>query len=95
MDKKKVKVNIDGVEYTLSVSETEEYVQNIAKSVDDLIREIKKRHFTLDSQTAAVLTAVNFAGENAKLRKEIEEAKNELEALRRNNGQNFKYKNKH
>jgi len=58
-----IKVNIFGAEYTLVSDDDENYVLQIAKSVDEKMREIDKSS-TLKSPTkVAILSALNFAEE--------------------------------
>ncbi len=85
MEKRKVKLVIDGVEYNLVTSETDEYVQSVAVKVDKKIKKIKGTYPQLTNSMAAVLTAINIADDYMKLeisvdnlRKEVAEyAKNE------------------
>ena len=85
MEKNKVKVLINGTEYTLVTSEPAEYVQKVAIRVDRKFKEIKRNHPALTNNMVAILTAINMTDEYIKmeessdnLRKQIADyAKNE------------------
>lgn len=95
MEKNRTKIRINGIEYTIAGYETEEYMQKVAKYVDNKMNEIKQKCFSLDSAMIAVLTAVNIADDNLKLydrvddlEKEVEELKAQLEAKNVQNNHN-------
>lgn len=85
MEKNKVKVLINGAEYTLVSAESPEYVQRVAVRVDRKLSEIKSENPQLTNVMAAMLTAINLSDEYIKLedssdnlRKQVAEyAKNE------------------
>ncbi len=87
MEKKKVKVLINGAEYTLVTHEPAEYVQRVAVRVDKALSEISKADKTLSTAMLAMLTSINLADElirqedNAdNLRKQVAESlKNETQ----------------
>ncbi|MBQ2932804.1 MAG: cell division protein ZapA [Clostridia bacterium] len=87
MEKKKVKVLINGAEYTLVTHEPAEYVQRVAVRVDKALSEIAKVDKTLSTAMLAMLTSINLADElirqedNAdNLRKQVAESlKNETQ----------------
>ncbi len=87
MEKKKVKVLINGAEYTLVTHEPAEYVQRVAVRVDKALSEIAKADKTLSTAMLAMLTSINLADElirqedNAdNLRKQVAESlKNETQ----------------
>lgn len=74
MEKNKVKVLINGVTYTLVTTESPEYVQRVAVTVDRKLKEIKSENPELTNVMIAMLTAINLSDENIKL----EEATNNL-----------------
>ncbi len=67
MEKNKVRVIINGSEYTLVTSEPAEYVQKVAIRVDRKLKEIKKEAPQLTNSMAALLTAINLSDEYIKL----------------------------
>ena len=88
MQKTRTTVRIAGREYTLTGYDGEEYVRRVAQYVDRKITELELAT-RLPSQQLAVLTSVSIADElhkaqddNARLRKELMQAREELETLR-------------
>lgn len=87
MEKKKVKVLINGAEYTLVTAESPEYVQRVAVRVDKTLAEIAMANKRLSTAMLAMLTSINLADELVKLedsadnlRKQITEySKNEVQ----------------
>lgn len=85
MEKRKVKLVIGGIEYSLVTSDDDDYVEAVAVRVDKKIKKIKDIYPQLTNSTAAILTAINLADDYMKLeisvdnlRKEVAEyAKNE------------------
>ncbi len=80
MEKKKVKVLINGAEYTLVTAEPAEYVQRVAVRVDRAISEIAQADKSLSTAMLSMLTSINLADELLRiedtadnLRKEIAE----------------------
>ncbi len=67
MEKNKVKVLIDGAEYTLVTAETAEYVQRVAVRVDKKIKEIRQENPQLTNVMIAMLAAINLSDEYIKL----------------------------
>ncbi len=63
MEKKKVKVLINGAEYTLVTAEPAEYVQRVAVRVDRAISEISQSDKRLSTAMLAMLTSINLADE--------------------------------
>ncbi len=86
MEKKKVKVLINGAEYTLVTAEPAEYVQRVAVRVDKALSEIAQANKHLSTAMLAMLTSINLADEllrvedtSDNLRKEVAEySKNEI-----------------
>ncbi len=87
MEKKKVKVLINGAEYTLVTAEPAEYVQRVAVRVDKALSEIALANKHLSTAMLAMLTSINLADEllrvedsSDNLRKEIADySKNEIQ----------------
>ncbi|MBR2452867.1 MAG: cell division protein ZapA [Clostridia bacterium] len=67
MEKNKVKVLIDGAEYTLVTAESAEYVQRVAVRVDKKIKDIKRENPQLTNAMIAMLAAINMSDEYIKL----------------------------
>ncbi|MDO4744378.1 MAG: cell division protein ZapA [Clostridia bacterium] len=87
MEKKKVKVLINGAEYTLVTAEPAEYVQRVAVRVDKALSEIASANKRLSTAMLAMLTSINLADELIRiedsadnLRKQIADySKNEIQ----------------
>ena len=89
MDKIRTTVHIAGREYTIVTHDSEQYVQGVAAWVDRRMRELNQAA-KLPGGQLAVLTAMNAADdmmksreENRLLRKELDEARAEIERLQR------------
>ena len=89
MEKIRTTVRIAGKEYTLSGYDSEEYVRRVAAYVNRKLTELELAT-RLPSQQLAVLTSVSIADdllkahdENARLRKELALAREELERLKK------------
>jgi cell division protein ZapA len=83
--KRSVSVQIAGVRYSLKTDEDERWVKSIAAFVDGKMREVQKSTRTVDTQSAAVLTALQVAEElfaerrdTRELRKSIREKSQSL-----------------
>lgn len=65
-----VTINVNGIEYKLKGEESAEYLSDIAKEVDEKIREMinLNKNFTL--QSSAVLLAINYCDQVRKLKNE-------------------------
>jgi cell division protein ZapA len=61
--KRSVSVQIAGLRYSLKTDEDERWVKSIAAFVDGKMREVQKSTRTVDTQSAAVLTALQVAEE--------------------------------
>ena len=80
MERKKIRVRIGGVEYTLLSTEQPDYVYKIAYLVDKKMTEIMNENSNLNSAMASLLTAINIAdeyykdkGDSDKLRDQVAE----------------------
>jgi cell division protein ZapA len=69
----RVRVEILGTQYTLRGKESEEHMKQVAKLVDELMRQLSESHSYLDLKRIAVLTALNVADELVTLREKYEE----------------------
>jgi cell division protein ZapA len=83
--KRSINVQIAGVKYSLKTDEDERWVKSIAAFVDGKIREAQKHGRTVDTQSVAVLTAMQIAEElfterraTRELRKSIRERSQSL-----------------
>lgn len=81
--KTRVTVIIDGKEYTVVGDESESYIKNIAKKVDDTINAVAK--LTVSSSMKLVLAALNIADEAEKNNAEISELKQLIAILEEKN----------
>lgn len=72
-DVNRVRVEILGSQYTLRGKESVEHMKQVAKLVDDLMRELSGSHSYLDLKRIAVLTALNMADELVTLREKYQE----------------------
>ena len=89
MEKIRTIVRIAGREYAIVTQDSEEYVQGVAAWVDRRMRELNQAA-KLPGGQLAVLTAMNAADdmmksreENRRLRRELDEARAEIERLQR------------
>ena len=90
MQKIRTTVRIAGKEYTIASYDSEEYVNRVANYVDRKMNELNLAT-RLPAAQLAVLTAVNATDdmmksreENRRLRLELEEARKEIERLKKN-----------
>ncbi|KRQ87347.1 Cell division protein ZapA [Caloramator mitchellensis] len=75
MGKNKVNVKINGIEYTLTGNEPEEYLFSIGNFVDKKIKEILRSNLNHSNTSATALAAILIADELFKLRREFETLK--------------------
>ena len=78
MEKKKVKVLINGAEYTLVTAENPEYVQRVAVRVDKTLSEISQANKKLSTAMLAMLTSINLADELVRLEDSADNLRREL-----------------
>ena len=83
--KRSVSVQIAGVRYSLKTDEDERWVKSIAAFVDTKMRDVQKHTRTVDTQSVAVLAALQVAEElfaerrdTRELRKSIREKSQSL-----------------
>ncbi|MEW6661997.1 MAG: cell division protein ZapA [Bacillota bacterium] len=68
----RVAVSIFDQEYVLKGPEPLQYLENLAKQVDRKMKEVLHKHPTLSPFKVAVVTALHFADELAKMQAEYE-----------------------
>ena len=83
MDKIKTTVRIGGKEYTMTGSDSEEYIHRVAIYVDRKMSQIEESNNNLSTTMLAVLTCLNIADELLKLREETGDMRQQLENARR------------
>ncbi len=78
MEKRKVEVKINNIEYTLVSNEPEEYVQRVAVLVNKRMNQITEGAPPLSTAMKSVLTAINIADDFLKNEEVLENLRNEL-----------------
>ena len=78
-EKKKVVIKIAGSEFKVVTSEGENYTKELAKKVDDSIKELCRESSQTSVTAAAILTALNFCDKNLKYEEEAEKLGKQLE----------------
>jgi cell division protein ZapA len=78
---KAVNVEIMGLSLTVASEDGDEWVKNLAQTVDDRIRQIQAGGRTVNSINLAILAALNFADELQRLRRDHQELIERIEAL--------------
>ena len=73
MEKKKVVVEIFGEAYPLKSDEPADYVRQLAKLVDDNMRDVAKKTRSFSGTKIGVLAALQLADEYYKLKKDYDE----------------------
>ena len=71
---KKMTVNINGKDYVLNHTESEEYIHRIGKYVNQKIDEASIDGMKLDSSKSTVMACINLADELFKAQHDLEEA---------------------
>jgi cell division protein ZapA len=72
-----VHVEIFGQTYAVKAGGDPGYVEKLAASLDQQMKEVSRASGAVDSLRVAVLTALNLADDCARLRREVEEARRE------------------
>lgn len=80
-EKVKTTIRLLGNDYTITSSDSEEYIHRVAFYVDKKLTEIANRNTRLSTNMAAVLASVNIADELFKLREQFEETERENRLL--------------
>jgi cell division protein ZapA len=70
-----VHVEIFGQTYAVKAGADPGYVEQLAASVDEQMKDVSRASGAVDSLKVAVLAALNLADECARLRRELEEAR--------------------
>lgn len=74
----KVKVVINNVEYTLVSADSEEYLREVARKVDEQMKQFSSSGAHVSALMSAVLTAVNFCDENTRLKEDVDNLRAQL-----------------
>ena len=77
--KERTTVKIYGCDYTIVGTEDPAHVMEVAKLVDQKMKEFRKMNSYLDSTKLAVLTAVNVVDDYIKLQKRLAELEAKVE----------------
>ncbi|SCL94934.1 cell division protein ZapA [Sporanaerobacter sp. PP17-6a] len=77
-DKKKVDVTIDGRNFTVVGSESEDYIKKIAQYVDNTIKNVFHNNMRLSNHMAAILAAFNIADEYCKVNQKLKSLEKEV-----------------
>lgn len=72
MEKKNVVIYVAGQRFSITTSDTDEYVIGIGEKVDVMIKGIAKDNPKLNRDACAILTALNFCDDETKLRQMME-----------------------
>jgi len=78
-----VDVEIMGQRFTVTSEDGEQHVRQVAAEVDAQMRRLSKGGKAVSSYTVAVLTALNIASQNLKLKEEQERIEEGVERLTR------------
>ncbi|MCJ7839813.1 cell division protein ZapA [Lederbergia sp. NSJ-179] len=81
-EKVRVSVVIHGKQYTITGTESPDHMKDVAEIVDEKMREIHSINPNLNTETLAVLTAVNSIHEYTKLQEEYERLLQELHRIK-------------
>ena len=73
-----VKVNIAGVSYALKTEETAKFTKELAKEIDDKIKEVRKANPFISTNQIAVLVALEYGCNCKKAEKNTEELRSEM-----------------
>lgn len=74
-----INVKIFGQEFTIKGEDSPEYVESLAEFVDKKMREVASASSVITSHKVTILTAINIADELFRLRKELEENRQNVE----------------
>ena len=81
--KNRVKISIDGKNFTLVGEETEEHMRQVAAYIDEKMAEVRQKAVavTLDSSLAYVLTSINVADDYFKEKAYVAELEGRLAGM--------------
>jgi len=74
-----VTVRIYGEQYTVKSSDDPEYIQNVARLVDEKMREIASGGKVVATSKIAILAALNIAGDLFQAKKELDAGNGDAE----------------
>lgn len=74
-----VTINVNGAEYKLKGEESKEYLNSIAKEVDDKIKEMMALNTNLTLHSSSILLAINYCDQLHKLENDKENLNNSIE----------------
>ena len=80
-NKTTIRVEIDGMDYSLKSENNPDYVESIAKYVNDKIQKLSQKTNVKSQTKIAVLTALNIADEYFQLQKSYENSLKKLEKI--------------
>lgn len=85
-EKKQVEIQIGNIKYNLTTNESEQYINGIAKYINNKIEEISKTYKSLNKNTAPFFLTVslNIADDLFKQRKQFTQSSNSLKILEEN-----------
>lgn len=75
MDKTKVKLRICDIDCTITSDDNEEYVRTIGDEIDRAISAVLKKNDRISLSMAAIITAMTYCDESAKVKAELAELK--------------------
>ena len=81
-EKTRITVEIYGQQYVVVGHESKEHIRQVARIVDDKMREIGRRNPSLTTNQLAVLTAINAVHEYMKLKEKVKELEQEIKKRR-------------
>lgn len=74
-----VTISVNGVEYKLKGEESKEYMNSIAREVDDKLRDMIQANKNLTVNSSAILLAINYCDVVHKLNNEKDELSNSID----------------
>lgn len=78
MDKRKITVKIQGIDYTIVSRESDEYMQRVGLLVDKKMHEITEMAPHLSTALAATLTAINLADDYYKAEQTLDGVRSQV-----------------
>lgn len=78
MEKRRVKLDVNGVVCGLITEETDEYMQGLGREVGDMMSKIQQSAPMMTREGAAVMTALNFIDEAKKADEKVQKMKERL-----------------
>lgn len=84
-EKKRIKVEINGRDYTIVGDKTTAHVKLVADTINKQIEEITSMSSTLSKEEQAILMAVNAISDQIEMHKKMLELEEKLERLKNSN----------